>query len=81
MLGPLVERLDQSGEDYRLLLMPDHPTPIACRTHTSDPVPYLLYDSRKDGEFSGLYNEEDARKSGIRVEQGYTLMSKLLERA
>lgn len=81
VLGPLVERLDQSGEDYRLLLMPDHPTPIACRTHTSDPVPYLLYDSRKDGEFSGLYNEEDARKSGIRVEQGYTLMSKLLERA
>ncbi len=81
VLEPLVERLDQSGEDYRLLLMPDHPTPIACRTHTSDPVPYLLYDSRKEMEFSGLYNEEDARKSGIVVEQGYTLMSKLLERA
>ena len=81
VLAPLVERLSQSGEDYRLLLMPDHPTPIACRTHTSDPVPYLLYDSRKEMEFSGLYNEEDARKSGIVVEQGYTLMSKLLERA
>lgn len=81
VLGPLVERLDQSGEDYRLLLMPDHPTPIACRTHTSDPVPYLLYDSRREMEFSGLYNEKDARKSGMEVEQGYTLMSKLLERA
>lgn len=81
VLAPLVERLDRSGEEYRLLLMPDHPTPIACRTHTSDPVPYLLYDSRKEMEFSGLYNEEDARKSGIVVEQGYTLMSKLLERA
>lgn len=81
VLGPLVERLDQSGEDYRLLLMPDHPTPIACRTHTSDPVPYLLYDSRREVEFSGQYNEEDARKSGIVVERGYTLMSKLLERA
>ncbi len=81
VLGPLVERLNQSGEDYRLLLMPDHPTPIACRTHTSDAVPYLLYDSRKEAEFSGRYNEEDARKSGIVVERGYTLMSKLLERA
>lgn len=81
VLGPLVEQLDQSGEDYRLLLMPDHPTPIACRTHTSDPVPYLLYDSRREVEFSGQYNEEDARKSGIVVERGYTLMSKLLERA
>lgn len=81
VLGPVVEQLDNSGEEYRLLLMPDHPTPIACRTHTSSPVPYLLYDSRKDLGFSGLYNEEDAKKSGVVVEQGYTLMSKLLERA
>lgn len=81
VLTTVVESLNQSGEAYRLLLMPDHPTPIACRTHTSNPVPYLLYDSRKDLGFSGLYNEEDAGKSGVIVEQGYTLMSKLLERA
>ena len=37
--------LDNAGEDYRLLIMPDHPTPVAVRTHTSDPVPFLLYDS------------------------------------
>lgn len=81
VLSTVVEKLDKAGEEYRLLLMPDHPTPIACRTHTSNPVPYLLYDTRKDMGFSGLYNEEDARKSGVVVEQGYTLMSKLLERA
>lgn len=81
VLTSVVKSLDKSGEAYRLLLMPDHPTPIACRTHTSHPVPYLLYDSRKDLGFFGLYNEEDAGKSGVIVEQGYTLMSKLLERA
>lgn len=81
VLKRVVEQLDASGEDYRLLLMPDHPTPIAKRTHTSDPVPYLLYDSRKNYGFKGLYNEADALAGGIRVEHGYTLMSKLLERA
>ena len=46
VLAPLVKKMDKSGEDYRMLIMPDHPTPISCRTHTSDPVPYMLYDSR-----------------------------------
>lgn len=80
VLSTVVEKMNESGEDYRLLLMPDHPTPIACRTHTSDAVPYLLYDSRKDLQKDQLYNEFDAKKSGIVVEQGYTLMSKLLEK-
>lgn len=80
VLSTVVEKMNASGEDYRLLLMPDHPTPIACRTHTSDPVPYLLYDSRRDQKSDLLYNEFDAKKSGNEVAQGYTLMSKLLEK-
>lgn len=80
VLARVVEKMNQSGEPYRMLLMPDHPTPIACRTHTADAVPYMLYDSRKDAESALLYNEADAGKSGIVVEQGYTLMSKLLEK-
>ena len=80
VLAYVVKEMDASGEDYRLLMMPDHPTPIACRTHTSDPVPYLLYDSRDAKEASWLYNEKDAKNSGNVVEQGYTLMSKLLEK-
>ncbi len=80
VLAKVVEKMDQSGEDYRMLIMPDHPTPIACRTHTADPVPYMLYDSRINRKNSGLYNEEDARANGIIVEHGFTLMSKLLEK-
>ena len=80
VLSTVVEKMEQSGEDFRILVMPDHPTPIACRTHTSDPVPYMLYDSRVDKKFDGLYNEADAKKSGVVVEQVYTLMSKLLEK-
>lgn len=80
VLSIVVEKMEKSGEDYRMLVMPDHPTPIACRTHTSDPVPYMLYDSRQNRESGCLYNEADAKKNGIVVEQGYTLMSKLLEK-
>ncbi|MCI8563091.1 MAG: cofactor-independent phosphoglycerate mutase [Lachnospiraceae bacterium] len=80
VLSIVVEKMEESGENYRMLVMPDHPTPIACRTHTSDPVPYMLYDSRQNQESGCLYNETDAKRNGIVVEQGYTLMSKLLEK-
>ena len=72
--------MDRSGEDYRLLIMPDHPTPISCRTHVSDPVPYLLYDSRKAFAGSaGVYNEKAAQAGGIEVMHGYELIDKLFE--
>lgn len=80
VLAAIVDKMDALGEDYRMLVMPDHPTPISCRTHTSDPVPYMLYDNRFDKNAEWLYNEADAAKSGNVVEHGYTLMSKLLER-
>lgn len=79
VLSVITEKMDASGEDYRILLMPDHPTPISCRTHTSDPVPYMLYDSREDKKATWHYNEADAKKSGNVVREGYTLMSRLLE--
>lgn len=71
------EALDQSGEPYRLLVLPDHPTPICVRTHTSDPIPYLLYDSKKELRRIGAYNEREAKESGFVVEQGYKLIEKL----
>ncbi len=80
VLDIIVNKMDASGKDYRMLIMPDHPTPISCRTHTSNPVPYMLYDSRANKNKTWLYNEADAAKSGNVVEQGYTLMNKLLER-
>ncbi len=78
VLDIVLKKMDASGEDYRILLMPDHPTPISCRTHTSAPVPYMLYDSRSDKDTSLFYNEADAVKSGIVIKDGYKLMERLL---
>ncbi len=71
------EKMDASGEEYRLLVLPDHPTPIRVRTHTSDPVPYMLYDSRKDTGKDWKYNEKEAKTSGNFTEEGYTLIDYL----
>ena len=51
-----MDALDERDEDYRILLMPDHATPCALKTHTSDTVPYLLYDSTEAGP-GGVYDE------------------------
>lgn len=82
VIKPLKEGLDRSGEPYRLLVLPDHPTPIRVRTHTSDDVPFLLYDSREDTGAAGRkdrphYNEKEAAETGIRVEKGHELIRKL----
>lgn len=78
VLSIITGGMEDAGVDYRMLVMPDHPTPISCRTHTSDPIPYMLYDSTKKQANDWLYNEEDATASGNMVEEGYTLMRKLL---
>ncbi len=76
----LVEELNRSGEDYRILILPDHPTPIRVRTHTNGPVPYLLYDNRKALGNQEDYSEETAEKNGIMWKDGYTLIDYLLEK-
>lgn len=73
------DELDKAGVDYRMLIMPDHPTPIRCRTHTSSPVPYMLYDSTKELDSKLKYNEADAKASGNYTEEGYTVINKLFE--
>lgn len=75
----LVEELDKSGEDYRILVLPDHPTPIRIRTHSSGPVPYLLYDSRKVLGSQATYSEETASQNQSVWKDGYKLMDHLLE--
>ncbi|MCX4327131.1 MAG: cofactor-independent phosphoglycerate mutase [Lachnospiraceae bacterium] len=79
VLGQVIKKMDASGVDYRVLVMPDHPTPVSCRTHTSGPVPYMLYDSTVNRSAAWLYNEKDAAKSGNVTKQGYTLMGRLLK--
>lgn len=81
VIRPVVEGLRRAGEDFRMVILPDHPTPIAIRTHTSDPVPYLLYDSTKESGHSWKYNEEQAGNSGHFIAQGHTLIEYLLKEA
>ena len=73
------ESLDASGEEYRILVLPDHPTPIRCRTHTADPVPYLLYDSRSSARHTWKYNEREARRSGNDLGAGPNIMKHLFD--
>lgn len=80
VVARIKEGMDASGEDYRMLVLPDHPTPICVKTHTCDPVPYVLYDSRnKEGKEGVRYSEEEAEKTGKLLENGHELICYLLE--
>ncbi len=79
VIGPVVEKMQAAGEAFRLLVLPDHPTPIRVRTHTSDNVPYMLYDSTCEQNRAWDYNEKDAREGGIFVARGHKLIDKFLE--
>lgn len=74
------ETLDKSGEDYCMLVMPDHPTPICERTHTSNPVPYMLFNSTDIKESTLLYNEKCGKESGLFMSNGYEMMNYLLSK-
>lgn len=79
VIAPVKAAMDESGEDYRMLILPDHPTPIRIRTHTSIPVPYILYDSRRNAKRLARYNEKEAAASGNLLEKGHLLMQRFLE--
>ena len=78
VIGPVTEELEKAGIDFRMLILPDHPTPVRVRTHTSDPVPYLLYDSTQKKEGKDFYCEQTACQTGIFEEKGYHLIDRLL---
>lgn len=80
IIGPLADKLNENGIDFRMMVLPDHPTPVRLRTHTSNAIPYLIYDSTKKVSNPYKYNEEEAAKSGIDIPNGYTLINKLLEK-
>ena len=79
LIGPVMEDMDASGEDYKMLIMPDHPTPISIRTHTSDPVPYLIYDSTRQRKTIARYNEKEAAAIGNFEPEGFRLMERFLK--
>lgn len=76
----VIDGLEAGGEPYRIIITPDHPTPIRLRTHVAKPVPYLLYDSTETTERNWLYNEKDAEKSGNFIADGHELIDKLFDK-
>ncbi len=79
VVARICKELERENVPFRMLVCPDHPTPIAVRTHVSDPVPYLLYKSDRSQNGPASYDEDSAASTGIFVEQGFDLMKKLFE--
>ncbi len=80
IIGPVIAGLEASGEDFRILVLPDHPTPIELRTHSSEPVPYMLYDSSNKQSKDWDYNEKDAAAGKVYIAEGHTIINHLFEK-
>ena len=80
IIKPVKEGLEAADEDFRMLVLPDHPTPICMRTHSSDSVPYLLYDSTDLQQHDWKYNEAEGESSGNYVACGHEIIDYLFGR-
>jgi 2,3-bisphosphoglycerate-independent phosphoglycerate mutase len=80
VVGFLKNRLEEAKIDYKMLILPDHPTPIVTKTHASDPVPYMIYkkSAEKDSGVDSI-NEETAKATGVYVDFGPSMMKKFIE--
>jgi len=76
----VIRRLRSWGADLRLLIMPDHPTPIKVQTHTDDPVPFLLWGPRFTANGARRFTEAEAKGTGFFIEKGYKIMGRLLRK-
>ena len=80
VIAPLVESLKSKNIDFRLLVLPDHPTPIRVRTHTADNVPFMLYDSTSEQSNAWNYNEKEGRESGNYIAKGHEIIDYLFSK-
>lgn len=80
VIAPVVKAMEDAGEEFRMLILPDHPNFLRLRTHTADPVPYVLYDSTRQARKISHYNEKEAAASGNFQPDGYKLIEKLIEK-
>ncbi len=79
VVGQILTGLEEKGEPFRVLFLPDHPTPIAKRTHTDDPVPFVIFDSREHRKTKWHFTENEARQTGLFLDEGHLLLKKLLQ--
>ena len=80
LIAPVKKAMEDAGEDFRMLVLPDHPTPIRLRTHTGDPVPYVLYDSTRQRKSIRKYTEAEAEATSNYEPNGYRLIERLLNK-
>ena len=80
IIAPIKKAMEEAGEDFRMLVLPDHPTPLRIRTHSADPVPYVLYDSTCQRKTMKRYTEAEALASGIFEPQGHKLLERFLQK-
>lgn len=82
VVKPIYEYLRDSGDDFKILVIPDHRTPLAIRTHSSDPVPFLIYDSRKETpeDLRKQFNERAAMESDNYYKDGFILTDHFFEK-
>lgn len=81
IVEPVLNYFKETGEDFNMLIMPDHPTPLSIMTHTSEPVPYILYKSNNEiNSEVKSYTEDNAKQTGITTDFGYKLINKLLNK-
>lgn len=79
IVRPVIEYLDNCGESYSLMILPDHPTPVSKRTHTIDPVPFMIYRSNEEHSGVSSFCENDAKAVNNYVANGYQLMGMLVK--
>ena len=83
IVSKIIAGLEEKFDDYKVMVLPDHPTPLATKTHASDPVPYIIYSS-KDREKTAYenigYTEKDAVASGFFIEKGFELMDRFINK-
>ncbi len=80
VVGELKRRLDEAGAEYKMMILPDHPTPISLKTHVSDPVPYIIYKSGAEKGSMLTYCEKNGEKTGVYMANGMELMKHFLDR-
>lgn len=79
VIKTLIDELNVSGQDFAMLVCPDHPTPCDLKTHTSDPIPFLIYCNKYDlGNGATRYTEDEAEKTALYISEGHALIEKLL---
>ncbi len=78
LIAPIKSAMEAAGAEFRMLILPDHPTPLAIRTHTADPVPYLIYDSTRQKRKRDRLTEESARQADNFQPDGYKLLEEFI---